>query len=322
MILLLSRKTSINFHPFSHSRNSAQQGYEWLLDRVFRRHGAKELANNLLAELSAQSDVVWGRCYRDLPQNASIDVVWVVNGVKDLWWSIRNKGRLKAGQLWAGPNIAVVPQEEGGALLSDSIDRFMAPCKWVADFYRSQAPNLRDKIDLWPVGIDTKFWESATHANARLLVYNKGQHALCREVTATLKSQSIPFSIIRYGSYKPQEYRSLLQGAWGMVWLSSSETEGLAVLEALSMNVPILAWNPGRWTYTSRELGQTFSCLASSVPYFDARCGETFETPERFKEKMALFQQRRAVYQPRQYVLDNHLDLASNLSAWEVFKNL
>ena len=51
-----------------------------------------------------------------------------------------------------------------------------------------------------------------------------------------------------------------------MVFLSQSESQGLAVLEALSMNVPVLAWNPGAATYDSPELKRSFSLESSSIP--------------------------------------------------------
>ena len=68
----------------------------------------------------------WDLCLRDFPM-AECDVAWVVNDPKDLKWAVRNRDRLRARQLWAGPNIVVVPQEQQGIVTAPQIDRLMVP---------------------------------------------------------------------------------------------------------------------------------------------------------------------------------------------------
>jgi glycosyltransferase involved in cell wall biosynthesis len=295
---------------------------EWPRRLLYRKHGTKTVADNLLKELQRETRLFWVPSYRQMPLNHSIDVIWVVNGKEDLRWALNHKSAMNARQLWAGPNIAVIPQEEERLLLSDRIDRIVVPCDWVAALYRAQATSLQSKLAVWPVGIDTDYWSPATAKTFQLLVYNKGQDALCSQITSALDAASISYRTVRYGSHTACEYRAELSQASGLVWLSASESEGLAVLEAFSMNVPVLAWNPGEWNYASAELRKSFSCRASSVPYFDARCGEIFQTIIQFPTALMTFQNRLTTYRPRDYLLANHLDLASNLKGWRILDHL
>jgi len=319
MILLFHRREAIRFRPITH------RFHRWMANGHRLRHfgqapgGPQVVVDNLLRELAIQNTMSWAQGYRDCPENPGIDAIWVVRGTQNLRWAIQNKHRMKAGQLWAGPNISVVPQEAEKLLLSPEIDRVVVPSEWVSAFYAEQAPVLRAKLRIWPVGIDTDYWKPVAGDKKHLLIFNKGQEALSLEITRFLATQGVIFTTLRYGCYDPEEYRTALSEAWGMVYLSASESQGLAVLEALSMDVPVLAWDPGKCTYMSPELGQSFLCPATSIPYFDLRCGERFAALPEWSSKFVVFREHLSGYHPRDYILNAHLDLASNLESWKVF---
>jgi hypothetical protein len=147
-----------------------------------------------------------------------------------------------------------------------------------------------------------------------IVVYNKFQDLLAREIEQHLSREGIPWVEVRYGSYTTASYHTVLEEAMGLIWLSRSETQGFAVLEAMSMNVPILAWDCGTWEYKSLELNRAFSAPASSVPYFDSTCGERFTSLEDFYRCWTLFKQNLGNYKPRDFIFRRHLDLASNLA--------
>jgi hypothetical protein len=254
----------------------------------------------------------WDFCIRDFP-GRDCEVAWVVNDTADLKWAVRNRRRLKAAELWAGPNLVVVPQEADAILTSDTIDRVIVPARWVSDVYSEAHPPLKSRISIWPASIDTDYWASAGHETKRQwLIYNKNQDELAGELRNILRQFGVDFTEIRYGRYSPIEYRNLLRTAFGLIWLSESESEGIALLEALSMNVPALVWDRGYWEYESRELKRKFTAPATSAPYFSESCGCRFTDVSRFQSTFETFRRKSQSYHPRQYILESSLDLESN----------
>jgi glycosyltransferase involved in cell wall biosynthesis len=92
-----------------------------------------------------------------------------------------------------------------------------------------------------------------------------------------------------------------------MLFLCENETQGIAYNEAMSMGLPILAWNPGRWLDPNRHAHGRSDCPASSVPYWDQRCGEQFAQAGEFADALDLFVERLrgGRYAPRDYMLEN-----------------
>src|SRR5216683_2141799 len=99
-----------------------------------------------------------------------------------------------------------------------------------------------------------------------------------------------------------------------MIFLCEHETQGLAYQEALSSGVPVLAWDRGGdWRDPSYFPRVRFGPV-SSVPYWDERCGERFESEVDFRDRLDLFFEklRSSQYRPRDFILENlTLDLAA-----------
>jgi hypothetical protein len=280
------------------------------------------LASNLMKELSQTPGLYWSLCYRVPPLNAAIDVMWVIHDVADLAWAVRVKARLNIKQLWAGPTIVIVPSEAIEVVTSEAIDHYIVPCEWVSKFYAEEAPVLKHRLVVWPVGIDTHVWTPGNGVTETLLIYNKFQNDLTNKIAQTLSDCGIAYHIMTYGKYSPEEYRQHLRTAWGLVWLSMSETQGLAALEAMSMDVPVLAWDQKKWTYRDPKTHRLYSHDASSVPYFDSRCGETFSDLTAFSMTLKRFRERLTDYRPREFLLEQSLDLDHNLRRLPVLTTL
>jgi hypothetical protein len=257
-------------------------------------------------------ELCWRICYRDVPVDA-VDIVWVLSDPDDLRWAIANRSRMRARELWAGPNLVVGPLEQGGLLTAPEIDRCIVPSQWVADFYAKEAPSLASRLKIWPAGIDTRRWAASGKARAHFLVYNKYQDAMAQEIQSQLALRGLPSKTIIYGDYTQSEYKSLLDSAIALVWLSRSESQGLALMEAMSMNVPVLAWNCGTWSNFSHELGREFAGPASSAPWFDERCGVRFSGMADFPEALADLRVRLDRFAPREFLIAEKLDIRDNL---------
>lgn len=138
MILFIS-KTPIRFSPWRR-RLAASLEYIRSWRNMYRpMRGPAMLEINLVKSLQMQTEHHWDFCFRDFPLDP-VDVIWAVSRPADLRWAIASKKRLGGAQLWAGPAISVLPDEENGLLRHPSIDRIYVPSEWVKDLFEQPAP--------------------------------------------------------------------------------------------------------------------------------------------------------------------------------------
>lgn len=220
-----------------------------------------------------------------------------------------------------GPNITGVGvlnfPDEWPRMFEETQTAFhVQSCDWAADYYR---PFFGDRLRVWAVGIDSDTCapRPAVAKEFDFLIYDKirwphelPEPGLPAAVRETLTRRGLTFTEIRYGHYpkgRENSYHAMLGRCRAMLFLCENETQGIAYNEALSMDVPMLAWNPGRWLDPQRHLHGLSQCPASSVPYWDERCGEQFRDLAAFAPALDRFleQQRRGTYRPRDYVLEN-----------------
>lgn len=237
----------------------------------------------------------------------------------------------------SNPILAGVAVAEHPAVWPDLFERFpvaryVVHCDWVKAMYeRYYGP----RVALWAVGIDTQRWFPAPveAKTVDFLVYDKVMWdrdrvhaAMVAPILATLRSRDLSFETIRYGRYRPQDYAAALARARAMVFLCEHETQGLAYQEALSAGVPVLAWNPELWLDPWRfRYGETV-VPATSVPFFDVRCGRTFKGYPEFEARLdeLLSALHAGSLAPREYILENltlekcarrYLDLLEEINA-------
>lgn len=279
--------------------------------------GPTVVATNLLQELRLHKEVLWTLVTPVARLDSRYTVMWVVNGLEDLYWAIQYKTELGVQELWAGPNLIVIPQEGQGIIGHPLIDKIIVPCRWPGEVYAQLMPSICYKIVIWAVGIDADYWSpmQATERN-RIIIYDKGNTALADELSAGLASAGETVSRITYGKYDRDEYKTLLQQAKAIVWLSPTESQGIALLEALSMDVPALCWRNVLWKYYSSELqGMVEYDGATSAPYFNNQCGLFFENvTDFFACRYPEFNKNRNSFSPRRYLFENNLVIGKSLA--------
>lgn len=172
------------------------------------------------------------------------------------------------------------------------------------------------KCELWPAGIDTEKWKPVkTNKKYDFLVYNKimwnkvsTNNQLTLPILKKLEQSGLSYRIINYGEYTEKQYYNLLCQSRAMVYLCEHESQGFACCEALSMNVPVLAYDQGFWLDPNRLLwGENNPVPATSVPFFDFRCGEKFTDINSFYTVFDAFCAKvlKGSFSPRSYILEN-----------------
>jgi len=222
------------------------------------------------------------------------------------------EGYHRRNPLVAGVALMAHPNEWPTLCHDYSIAAYLQHSEWVNEIYRRC---FGDHCRIWPVGIDTAAWSpTSVPKTCDFLLYDKIMWErekmvpiLLDPIRSELARRGLSYTELRYGDYTPQQYRDGLRDARAMIFLCEHESQGIGYLEALSSGVPILAWDQGRWLDPNRFAWGDPEVAATSVPYFDERCGLRFRDVSEFSPQLSKFLElvSSAVLAPRDYVLEN-----------------
>lgn len=222
------------------------------------------------------------------------------------------QGYDRSNPIIAGIGLMSHPSEWPTLCQDYPVLRYLQHSDWTNNIYK---PFYGDCCAIWPVGIDTGAWKPVgTGKDLDFLIYDKvhwerprREAELIQPVRNALSQRGLSFAELRYGRYDEPEYRRLLARSKAMIFLTEHESQGLAYQECLSCDVPILAWDQGWYLDPNRERWGMPQTPATSVPYFDSRCGETFRGAEEYEARLERFLERLRLreFRPRDYVLEN-----------------
>jgi hypothetical protein len=212
----------------------------------------------------------------------------------------------------AGPYLMTHPSEWPTLCEEFPVFKYLQHCSWATDIYK---PYFGERCINWAHGVDTNDWRPSTTAkDIDVLIYDKVRWQrqsfepnLIQPVRETLQQRGLRIAEIRYGFYKEEDYRGLLSRARSMIFLVEHESQGSACQECLSCDVPIFAWEQGWYVDPNRSKWRQAQTPASSVPYFDKRCGMKFKDITEFKTLIDEFftSVNNGNFSPRAYVLDH-----------------
>jgi hypothetical protein len=119
-----------------------------------------------------------------------------------------------------------------------------------------------------------------------------------------LKELDIDYRLFSYDDrYDETEYINCLQNAKYGIWVGRHESQGFALEETLSCNVPLLVWDV---LSMNQEWGPNYADIpATTIPYWDGRCGEIFYKREHFDYAYKVFMSKLHDFRPREYILSN-----------------
>ena len=217
--------------------------------------------------------------------------------------ALRKKGIIK--KLAAGPNLVVLPSDSPELIRSEYIDRCIVNSDWVRNLYVADMPELEPKLIVWPAGVDEKAWDPAgTPKNPRsLLFYSKTPAGnLFRDCLQIAEAAGFVVSVIEYGSYTPAQFKTSLDANSMMVYFSATESQGIALAEAWSMNVPTITWNPGIFQLKGHTV------VSSSAPYLTEETGVFFRDAPDFGRVIDKLAADSFAFDPRKWILSHQTD--------------
>ncbi len=202
-----------------------------------------------------------------------------------------------------GPHFSVFPIKDQMQLIEGPNSVYVQPSEWTKQAWC----NNNNKFYVLPFGVDTyKFCEikPLSMRNEVIVYYKHRNPAELQALQHFLQSKNIQYTIFSYmHKYTEDDYLKYLQNAKYMILLDAHESQGFAVEEAMSCNVPLLVWNVKSM---NQEYGSNYPDIpATSIPYWDSKCGEYFYNYEDINTTYNIFIENLEKYKPREYVLDN-----------------
>jgi hypothetical protein len=223
--------------------------------------------------------------------------------------ALKRQGRID--YLVAGPVNALFVDECDGILQMPEIDRLIVAHEWAMEFFRD-APALRAKCRACPCGVDAEVWKpspGADRSRTAVVYWKSGGEGFCEQVEGVVRACGLEPRRVRslhgeHAMFSPADYRQLLDRAAIGVFLSTFETQGLALAEAWSMDVPTVVWDPRG---TAQWRGRSFESR-SSAPYLTPATGRTFRTIDDLAPVLRGALADRASFRPRDWVLAHMTD--------------
>ena len=203
-------------------------------------------------------------------------------------------------EMLLGPNLFVLPNDVSPEFWQTKRN-LVTPSEWVKNKYEAQL-GTNHNISVWASGVDTdKFkpgvdW-SLSKTNDCMIYFKNGSEEQKQELIDILKKKNLTYQEITYGNYTEEHFIELTQASKFCVALTSTESQGMAYLEILSMDVPVYTLDKTVW---DDRPGISFP--ATSAPYGDGRCG--IKTPDGL-DCFDLFLNYVNSFRPREYILEN-----------------
>jgi len=178
--------------------------------------------------------------------------------------------------------------------------KIIAPSEWVKNKFITKFNLPEDKLAVWPVGIEE--FDNIREVNYDCLIYFKRRdQSELDAVKKFLVSNGLSYRMVEYGTYGEDGFKQLVNSAKFCFLINGTESQGIAVQEIMSMGVPIIAWDIKEWL----DQGEAYRVPATSIPFWDNRCGEKFFTVDEMGETFDNFYARINDYNPKDYVKEN-----------------
>ena len=208
-------------------------------------------------------------------------------------WSPRFKDLPK--KTLVGPNLVVLPTDDPE--IWSLFNNLIVPCDWVKNYFNHFPLTRNTNLHIWPVGIDTDHFCPHGEKDVDCCIYFKNGSVDTRnELIQILQEKGMSYLEINYGNYTEEDFIRATRRCRFCVTITSTESQGIAYQEILSMGVPCYVVEKTIWDHRPG-----FSFPATSAPYFDVRCGIKCLDLSFFDK----FITELPTFKPRNYILEN-----------------
>ena len=211
-----------------------------------------------------------------------------------------------------GPNIVVLPKDLPRFRPDLTNCIYLHPSPWCVDVWK-EIGFSECLLKSWAVGIDTEDFDvkkSFSAENEVMIYFKRREPILLKQTIATVKNMGLNPLVVRYGEYNENQYKQILSKSKFGIWIGTSESQGIALLEALSTGLPLIVCNVNSLFESAIEDDYKFpeklrSFKPTSAPYFDERCGIIINDFSKLKESINEILINISNYKPREFIIEN-----------------
>lgn len=237
----------------------------------------------------------WGK-YNDIP---NYDLIFLPDNPIDT-----SKFPLK--KFIFGNHFSVFPNNK--LLFINNVHKnsiYIQPSNWSLQVWEDLNTEKYIPLKILPFAVNVEKFTPIHNKKENVFIYFKRRKQKELSFIKTfLQKKNINYMIFDYVKrYNEEDYLKYLQNSKFGIILGAHESQGFAIEEALACNVPLLVWNVSSM---NQEEGTNYpNIFASSIPYWDERCGEYFYNSNEMEETYNRFVSKLNTYKPREYVLEN-----------------
>jgi len=217
----------------------------------------------------------------------------------------------RAKRIVYGPHNFVFPTKEWLEVANIFDSRCVYTCLsgWVQTVYK-EFGTLPMLVQPLPFCVDIdKFKPENKTIEYDCFVYFKHRHpSILDSVLKELSIRNMKYIVLSYGKYNENDYINILHKVKFGIWVGCSESQGFAVQECLSCNVPLLVlnatsmfdeYNNDKYDYI-KEKGK-YKLEATSLTYWNDSCGIIVSNLSNDLDKM---RENYMKFSPRQFIVD------------------
>lgn len=224
--------------------------------------------------------------------------------------TLKRSGRIK--KLLAGPNLVVLAKDDGGILAAPEVDICIVPSYWVQPSYEDDQPSLKNRIQIWYAGVDVDYWRPQKTLQQKLeqgykdvLVYWKTEsQEFCNRAESALKRHGFNPIRLRYGAYSRDQFKAQLEKVLFAVFITRSESQGIAFAECWAMDVPTLVWDPQQPLAIKGKVHWPIA----ACPYLSIWTGLLWKNENELSVLVHNIATQLRQFAPRDWIIDNMTD--------------
>jgi tmRNA-binding protein len=209
-----------------------------------------------------------------------------------------------------GPHFSVFPDHKIQSIQKNQRCAYIQPSKWTYDIWEVFNTPVRNRTSVFPFPVNVNKFspiKSIPERNKVFVYYKHRDQTELDFLENFLKNKGIEYQLFSYKvKYQENDYLNYLRESKYGIILDAHESQGFAIQEAMSCDVPLLVWNVKSMQQERNNFENTYpNYHATSISYWEPRCGEYFFEKEELETKFNEFVEKLDTYKPRDYILDN-----------------
>jgi len=230
---------------------------------------------------------------------------------------------IPAGRLYRVPNLPEFPSNGCQIVYGPNIHfedicnkrylnnreiTFLVPSEWVIEVAKKYLPQVN--VVVFPYGIHIPdVAQLAKQEEIILYVKNEKNYIKLKDEIEIVKnfaeSRGLVIKLFEYGQYEKDDFLNSLKTARFAVWLGQTESQGIALMEAWSYNVPTLVRRKDLWLDHDGEIFKS-----EAAPYLNSDRGAYTNSESLCASDLESFVAQLMGFNPRQSLIGD-LDYAT-----------